>query len=108
MEGLPDSEKLHPAQLSLPHYPHSNLSFRRSVGFCRNKPAARSDCSLYSPLSLLFSEKADADLDEKMLVVSFFLATGADLQGNTNSMFLYYTADRRDDIKMCLPSPSSS
>lgn len=47
----------------------------------------RCDCTLtldlYSPLSLLFSEKAD--LDKKMLVVSFFLATGAELQRSRNT-----------------------
>lgn len=36
--------------------------------------------SLYSPLSLLLSE--NADLDEKMLLVSFFFSTGADLQAD--------------------------
>lgn len=40
---------------------------------------------LYSPLSMLFSEKAD--VDEKMLVVSFFFATGADLEGRINNVF---------------------
>lgn len=36
--------------------------------------------SWYSPLSLLLSEKAG--LDEKMLLVSFFLARGVDLQNS--------------------------
>lgn len=41
------------------------------------QPSRRSTLSCNSPLSLLLSEKAD--LDEKMLLVSFFVAAGVEL-----------------------------
>lgn len=53
-----------------------------------------SAASWTSPLSLLLSERAD--LDEKMLLASFFFSTGADLQ-----------TDRRQEVKAQLQHNSA-